>query len=56
MAIHAPWFLQGTATGTRPSPFNLQLVLTMTLMLVTVLVAAYGVLRVARSWLGLRPA
>jgi hypothetical protein len=56
MATDAPWFLQGTATGTSPSPFTVQLVLTMALMLMAALVAAYGVVRVARSWAGLRPA
>jgi len=56
MAKDAPWFLQGTATGTSPSPFNVQLALTMVLMLMSVLVAGYGVMRVARSWTGLRPA
>jgi len=56
MATRAPWFLEGTAPGTSPSPFNVQLVLTMALMLVAVLVAAYGVVRVARSRTGLRTA
>jgi len=53
MAKGAPWFLHGTAMGTSPSPFSFQLSLTMALMLVAVLVAAYGVVRVARSWTGL---
>jgi hypothetical protein len=56
MANDAPWFLRGTATGTDPSPFNLQLVMTMTLMLTAVLVAAYGVVRVVGSWSGLTTA
>jgi hypothetical protein len=56
MAKDAPWFLEGTATGTRPSPFNVQLVLTMALMLAAALVAAYGVVRIARSRNGLTPA
>lgn len=56
MARDAPWFLQGTAPGTSPSPFTVQLVLTMALMLIAVLVAVYGVIRVARSWTGLRSA
>jgi hypothetical protein len=55
LAEDAPWFLQGTATGTNPSPFNVQLVLTVALMLVAVLVAGYGVMRVVRSRDGLRP-
>jgi hypothetical protein len=55
MAKDAPWFLQGTAAGTSPSPLTPQLVLTMTLMLGAVLAAAYGVVRVGRSWTGLRP-
>ena len=56
VAKDAPWFLEGTASGTSPSPFNVQLALTMALMLVVLLVAAYGVVRVAHSWTGLRPA
>jgi hypothetical protein len=56
MASDAPWFLQGTAPGTSSSPFNVQLALTMALMLASVLVAGYGVMRVARSWVALRPA
>jgi hypothetical protein len=56
MAEDAPWFLQGTAHGTSPSPFTAQLVLTLASMLVAALVAAYGVVRVARSWAGLKPA
>ena len=49
IAKDAPWFLQGTAIGTSPSPFNLQLVLTMTLMSAAVLAAGYGVARITRS-------
>lgn len=56
VAKDAPWFLEGTASGTSPSPFNVQLALTMALMLAALLVAAYGVVRVAHSWTGLRPA
>ncbi|HVA05979.1 MAG TPA: hypothetical protein VNG12_04475, partial [Acidimicrobiales bacterium] len=56
MAKDAPWFLEGTARGTTPSPFNVQLVLTMALMLTAALVAAYGVVRIARSRTGLTPA
>jgi hypothetical protein len=56
MASDAPWFLQGTATGTSSSPFDVQLALTLALMLASVLVAGYGVMRVARSWVALRPA
>ena len=56
MARNAPWFLRGTATGTSPSPFDLQLVMTMALMLLAVVAAAYGVVRVGRSWTGIRRA
>ena len=56
MASDAPWFLQGTPTGTSSSPFTVQLALTLALMLTSVLVAGYGVMRVARSWAALRPA
>jgi hypothetical protein len=52
MAESAPWFLRGTAPGTSPSPFNPQLILTMVLMTAAVLVAAYGVITVARTWTG----
>ena len=55
MATDAPWFLEGTARGTGPSPFNVQLVLTVALMLTATVAAAYGVVRVARSRPGLRP-
>ena len=54
MAKDAPWFLRGTATGTSPSPFTLQLVLTMALMLAASLFAGYGVLRISRSWTRLK--
>jgi hypothetical protein len=53
MAKDAPWFLQGTAIGTHPSPFTFQLIMTMALMFVAVLVATYGVVRIARSWTAL---
>lgn len=56
MAKNAPWFLQGTATGSKPSPFNTQLLLTMALMLIAVLISGYGVIRVGRSWTALRAA
>jgi hypothetical protein len=54
VAQDAPWFLHGTASGTHPSPFTLQLVVTMMLMLISVLVAVYGTVEVGRSWTGLR--
>ncbi len=54
MATDAPWFIQGTPTGTRPSPVNLQLLLTMALMLSGVLIAGFGVIRIRRSWTGLQ--
>jgi len=54
MAKDAPWFLPGVAARTRSSPFAVHPVLTVVMMLVAVLVAAYGVVRVKRSWLGLR--
>ena len=52
MASDAPWFLRGTAPGTSPSPFTVQLVLTMALMLAAAISGGYGVLRIARSWAG----
>jgi hypothetical protein len=56
MAHDAPWFLQGTVPGTKPSPFTLQLVLTLDLMLTAVLTAGYGVARITRSLGDLKPA
>lgn len=56
MAHDAPWFLQGTAPGTSPSPFTVQLVLTLALMLTSVLTAAYGVARITGSPGGLKQA
>lgn len=50
MAVDAPWFLQGAPTRTTPSPFTLQLVLTLALMVGAVIVAGCGVLRIGRSW------
>jgi hypothetical protein len=56
MAHDAPWFLQGTVPGTKPSPFTLQLVLTLGLMLTAVLTAGYGVARITRSLGDVKPA
>jgi len=50
MARDAPWFLQGTPTGTNPSPITVQLALTMALMLAAAVAGSYGVLRIGRSW------
>ena len=46
----APWFLQGTPTGTSGSPFTVNIVLTMALMVVAAFFGLYGVTRIARSW------
>ena len=54
MAQSAPWFIDGTARGTSPSPFNLQLVVTLALMLAAALSAVYGVSRIVRAAGGLR--
>jgi len=56
MAHDAPWFLQGTVPGTKPSPFTPQLVLTLALMLTAVLPAGFGVARITRSLGDLEPA
>ena len=56
MAARAPQFLSGAGAGASPSPFTVPLVLTMVLMSGAVLVAGYGVIRVARSWSGLSAA
>lgn len=50
MAQNAPWFLQGTAQGTSPSPFTPQLIVTLALMTISVVGAGYGATRVTRSW------
>ncbi len=52
----APWFLQGTATGTSGSPFTVNIVLTMALMVVAASTALYGVSRITRSWRALSEA
>ena len=56
MAIDAPWFLHGTASGTPGSAFEPRLALTMTLMLSAVIAAGYGVARIMRAWGQLRAA
>jgi hypothetical protein len=53
MALHAPWFLQGTTTGVATSPWSPILVATMSGMVLGTLVALWGALRVALSY---RPA
>jgi len=50
MAFSAPWFLQGTSTGTPGSPFELNIVVAMALMLGATLAAGFGVVRMSRSW------
>jgi hypothetical protein len=54
IAQHAPWFLQGSATGSNRSPFDPQLVFTLALMLAAALTAGYGVARITRSARALR--
>jgi len=49
IAQRAPWFLQGTATGSNSSPFDPQLVFTLALMSAAALTAGYGVARITRS-------
>jgi hypothetical protein len=50
VASSAPWFLQGTRTGSVASPFEPQLAATMALMLITTLAALGAMSRVTRSW------
>jgi hypothetical protein len=50
VASSAPWFLQGTRTGTSASAFEPQLAATMAVMLVTTLASLGAVRRVTRSW------
>ena len=46
----APWFLQGTPNGTSVSPFTLNLVLTVTLMVLATSSGLFGGGRIVRSW------
>jgi hypothetical protein len=50
----APAFLQGVPAGAPASGFDLHLVGTMSLMLVATVAAAYGAIRIARSWREMR--
>ena len=52
----APWFLQGTPEGTSVSPITLNLVLTVTLMVLATSSGLFGVQRIARSWRALTAA
>ncbi len=54
LARSAPWFLHGTALEGAGSPIDRRLLLTMVTMLAAVVVAAWGVIRIGRSWSGLR--
>ena len=54
VASRAPWFLGGVRPGSPASPFDPNLVATMSLMLVAIAVAGYGALRITRSWKELR--
>jgi hypothetical protein len=56
IAVDAPWFLHGTASGTPGSAFEPRLAVTMALMLSAVIAAGYGVARIMRSWGQLRAA
>lgn len=50
VASGASWFLQGVRPGTTASSFDPNLVVTMSLMLIAVAIAGYGVERISRSW------
>jgi MFS family permease len=50
MAVSAPWFLDGSPVGTAGSPVDLQLIVTMAVMLASVVAGGYGVARIGRSW------
>jgi hypothetical protein len=54
MAHDAPWFLHGTATGSKGSPFELRLAAAMALMVAAVVAALYGV-KVVGSGIAARP-
>ena len=56
IAMHAPWFLHGTAPGTSGSAFTPRLALTMAVMLAAALAAAWAVSRGARASAALRVA
>jgi hypothetical protein len=53
MALHAPWFLEGTPVGTTSSPWSLQLVITLLMMTFGALSGVWGAWRVAMTF---RPA
>jgi hypothetical protein len=54
IATTAPWFLQGTKSGSPASGFSPNLALTMSLMLLSSVVALYGTTRLSRSWAAMR--
>jgi hypothetical protein len=54
MGLHAPWFLQGTATGTATSPWSAQLVVIVLVMALATATALWGASRVALTYLPTR--
>ncbi len=56
MASAAPWFLDGRRSGTHPVPAPVPLVALGGLLLVAVVTAGYGVVRIVRSWRALAAA
>ena len=50
VARSAPWFLQGTTSGTAASPLTPNLIVTLGLMLCAACIGAFGVRRIALSW------
>jgi hypothetical protein len=50
MSLHAPWFLEGTATGTAASPWSAQLITTVLVMSLSSVTALWGASRVAMTY------
>ena len=52
VALHAPWFVQGSARGVAASGVDWRLVLTAAMMTLSSVAGLAGVTRIARSTLG----
>ncbi len=53
MAMYAPQYFNGTRPGTSASPFDFNLILIMTLMIIAIIVSGYGAFRVRHFWVKL---
>jgi hypothetical protein len=50
MSLHAPWFLNGTLTGSSGSPWSARMVVTVLVMVCATVIALWGALRVAMTF------